>query len=352
MTTISTPLTEQLRIKKPVILAGMGPVSNANVAAAVTNAGGLGVLGMAAGPDGLRKQIHNLKELIKDDKTCFGVDYLLPQVGGNARKTNYDYTGGTLDQIIDICCEEKCRLFVSAVGVPPKWVIDRLHGAGCLVMNMVGHPKHVDKALDLGVDIVCAQGSEAGGHTGSIATTCLVPQCVDRCAGRKSPLTGGPVHVVAAGGIYDGRTTAAALALGAEAVWVGTRFLASEESGATKIHKAGVVSCKAGETIQTLNYSGRPCRMKTTEYVMEWEGPRKAEATALIAEGKVPFNVDISRATKEGRQLKFSHIQPLFMGQNAAAINEVLPCATIMDELVEGAAAVLQRKASCVVSKL
>merc|ERR1719446_1138357 len=151
---------------------------------------------------------------------------------------------------------------------------------------MVGHPKHVDKALDAGVDMICAQGMEAGGHTGSIATMCLVPQCIDRCRGRQSPLTGGPVHVVAAGGIYDGRTTAAALALGAEAVWVGTRFLASVESAGTKVHKAGVVRCGAGETVQTLNYSGRPCRMLTTDYVKEWEGPRKSEAETLLAKGK------------------------------------------------------------------
>ena len=85
---------------------------------------------------------------------------LLPQVGGNARKTNSDYTGGKLDELIDIIIREKAKLFVSAVGVPPKHVVDRLHKAGILCMNMVGAPKHVQKALDSGVDIICAQGGE------------------------------------------------------------------------------------------------------------------------------------------------------------------------------------------------
>lgn len=352
MAALSTALTTQLRIRSPIILAGMGPVSNANIAAAVTNAGGLGVLGGPHEPNALREEIRKLKDMLVDDKTCFGVDLLLPQVGGGARKTNFDYTQGKLSEVIDVLVEERCRLFVSAVGVPPNWVVERLHAAGCFVMNMVGHPKHVDKALDVGADMICAQGSEAGGHTGSMATMALVPQCIDRCIGRKSPLTGGPVHVIAAGGIYDGRTTAAALALGAEAVWVGTRFLASEESGGTKVHKAGVVSAGAGETVQTLNYSGRPCRMLNTEYVQEWEGPRKAEAEKLLAVGKIPFNEDMGSAIKEGRTLSVSRIQPLFMGQNSASIRKVEPVSIIMHELVAGAATVLKSRAGLISSKL
>ena len=95
---------------------------------------------------------------------------------------------------------------------------------------MIGSPRHVRKCLDVGVDIICAQGTEGGGHTGEIATMALIPQVVDACAGRVSPMTGNPIIVVAAGGIYDGRTIAAALSLGASGVWIGTRFLASDEA--------------------------------------------------------------------------------------------------------------------------
>lgn len=103
--------------------------------------------------------------------------------------------------------------------------------------QMVGHPKHVQKALDVGMDLICAQGGEGGGHTGRTPTSILIPACVDICKGKKSPLTGGPVHVIAAGGIYDGRGLAASLMWGAQGVWVGTRFVASEEAAAPKKHK-------------------------------------------------------------------------------------------------------------------
>lgn len=226
-------------------------------------------------------------------------------------------------------------------------------------MNMVGHPKHVDKACAVGVDIICAQGGEAGGHTGTIATICLVPQCVDKCRGRTSPMTGGPVHVVAAGGIYDGRTVAAALSLGAEAVWVGTRFLASEEATATKIHKQGVVGAGPGDMIQSLHFSGRPCRMLNTQYVQEWNGPRATERDSLLAQGKVPLEVEmrnVARATRKGETprspagllLSPIHTQPLFMGQVSGAIAKVEPVAAIMAELVAGAAKVLKVRAGMV----
>merc|ERR1712039_939257 len=150
------------------------------------------------------------------DKTCFGVDLLLPKVGDGARATNYDYTHGTLPDLIDIIAKSGARLFVCAVGVPPKWAVDKLHAAGVAYANMVGHPKHVAKAVETGADFVIAQGYEAGGHTGDVATMVLIPQCVDACKGKISAFYGEAVPVVAAGGIADGRSMAAALMLGAQ----------------------------------------------------------------------------------------------------------------------------------------
>jgi NAD(P)H-dependent flavin oxidoreductase YrpB (nitropropane dioxygenase family) len=203
MATLVTPLTKLLGIKHPVILAGMSGVSHAELVAAVSKAGGLGVVG------GLMMQPHVLRELIHEVKaegvTKFGVDLALPQVGGTARKTNHDYTHGKLNELVDVIIEEGACLFVSAVGAPPKWVVDRLHGAGIPVMNMCGAPRHIEKALEVGCDIMCAQGTEGGGHTGSISTAVLLPQILDKVRGHKSRLTGEPIQVVAAGGIYDGR---------------------------------------------------------------------------------------------------------------------------------------------------
>jgi NAD(P)H-dependent flavin oxidoreductase YrpB (nitropropane dioxygenase family) len=133
----------------------------------------------------LKEQIDEVKAGLKDKNAPFGVDLLLPQVGGSARKTNYDYTRGQLDELIDVIIQSGTKLFVSAVGVPPKHVVDRLHKANIPVMSippiihlctnedMVGHPKHAQKALEAGVDIICAQGGEGGGHTGSYYSLAL-----------------------------------------------------------------------------------------------------------------------------------------------------------------------------------
>merc|ERR1712127_317310 len=188
---LATPITQLFGIKHPVLLAGMAGAAGPELAAAVTNAGGLGSIGgVGFTPQALRKTIKMLKDDLEDKNAPFGVDLLLPQVGGGARKTNKDYTGGNLPELIDIIIEEKAALFICAVGVPPKWAVDKLHNAGIPVMNMIGAPKHVAKALAVGVDIICAQGGEGGGHTGDVATSILIPKVVDMCKDKVSPLTG------------------------------------------------------------------------------------------------------------------------------------------------------------------
>lgn len=238
---------------------------------AVANAGGIGVIGgVRYTPSAMRRVIKELKANLTSPELPWGVDLLLPQVGGNARATNTDYTLGKLDELVDIMIEEGAKLFVSAVGVPPVWVVERLHAAGIPVMNMVGHPKHVAKALEVGVDLICAQGGEAGGHTGDVMTSVLVPKVVDLCKGRVSPLTGKPVIVLGAGGISDGRGMAMALALGASGVWVGTRFVNSKEAGASPRFQRAIIEAGHGDTVRTLIYSGRPMRVLRTGYVDHW----------------------------------------------------------------------------------
>jgi NAD(P)H-dependent flavin oxidoreductase YrpB (nitropropane dioxygenase family) len=122
---------------------------------------------------------------------------------------------------------------------------------------MIGHPKHVKKCLDLGVDIICAQGGEGGGHTGDVPTTVLIPAVVDLCKGYKSPMTGQPVQVIAAGGIYNGQTVAAALMLGASAVWVGTRFVLTDEASAPKAHQEAVRTSGFDDNVRTIIFTVR-----------------------------------------------------------------------------------------------
>ncbi|WVQ78683.1 hypothetical protein IAT38_000770 [Cryptococcus sp. DSM 104549] len=338
MSVISTPITELFNIKHPILLAGMNVAAGPKLAAAVTNNGGLGVIGgVHYTPKHLRGVIQELKSYLAKPGLPFGVDLLIPKVGGGARATNKDYTGGQLNELIDVIIEEGAKLFVCAVGVPPKEVVDKLHKNGILVMNMIGAPKHVDKALAQGVDIICAQGGEGGGHTGSIATSILIPAVVDACRGKKSAFTGKPIYVIAAGGIYDGRGLAAALVWGASAVWVGTRFVASEEAGAPKKHKELIVSADHGDTGTTLIYSGRPLRVRQTDYVKEWNG-RQAEIEELTKAGKLPHQVELDRRPEVSMSGKM-----WLMGDVSALIHEVQPAKQIMDEMIAGAKESLER---------
>jgi len=284
----------------------------------------------------LGEGIDDLKAQLEDKNAPFGVDLALPKVGGGARKTNYDYTKGQLPEITDVIIAKKASLFVCAVGVPPKDMVEKLHAAGIVVMNMIGHPKHVKKALDQGVDIICAQGGEGGGHTGDTPFSVLIPAVVDICKDAKSPLTGEPIIVVAAGGIADGRSLAAALSYGASGVWVGTRFVASIESAAPPLHKELVVSAGYDDTVKTLVYSGRPLHVRKTEYVRNWEEYRRQEILELIAMGKIPHEVEMGKHPEkslEGRMW--------LMGKVAASIKDIKPAKEIVDELVTTAAKTL-----------
>jgi len=156
---------------------------------------------------------------------------------------SYDYTKGKLDDLVSIIIDSGASLFVSAVGVPPKHIVERLHKAGVLYMNMIGHPKHVQKCLDVGVDMICAQGGEGGGHTGDVPTTILIPTAAQMVKGKKSPMTGDQVQIVAA------------LMLGANAVWIGTRFVLSEEAGAPKAHQEAVRTSGFDDNVRTIIFT-------------------------------------------------------------------------------------------------
>ncbi|KAK8136050.1 2-nitropropane dioxygenase [Apiospora sp. TS-2023a] len=333
---ISTPLTKLLGIQHPIVLAGMARTSGAELAAAVSNAGGLGVIGgFMYTPDQLREIVRDMTALFDKPDLPFGIDLALPQVGGGARKTNHDYTSGKLDELIDITIESGARLFISAVGVPPKPVIDRLHGAGIYVMNMVGHPKHAVKALELGVDMVCPQGGEGGGHTGDIANSVLIPSVVDVARRYRPAMLGGqqPAMVVAAGGMYNGRSLASSLMQGAVGVWVGTRFVASVEAGCSEEHKKAVVACNFDETDRTLVLSGRPLRMRVNEYVAKWHAqPQKIKE--LCDQGITPIEWDFD----QGNDVDPPHL----MGQVAGAITKIQPAGEIVREMVDEALQMLK----------
>ncbi|KAI2623520.1 NPD-domain-containing protein [Hypomontagnella submonticulosa] len=363
---IRTPITDLFKINHPILLAGMNVAAGPKLAAAVTNAGGLGVVGgLSYTPEMLRENIEELKSYLHDKNAPFGIDLLIPQIGGNARKTNYDYTKGKLNELVDVIIESGAKLFVSAVGVPPKAIVDKLHKHGIYYMNMVGHPKHVQKALDVGCDIICAQGGEGGGHTGDVPTTVLIPACVQICKGKKSPLSGQQVPVIAAGGIHNGQMLAAALMMGASAVWVGTRFILVDEAGAPESHKEAVKTAGFDDTIRTLIFTGRPMRVRKNPYIENWETERQAEIRELTAKGILPYEHDlekVSNGTAEGSGSSentseedvddlMDQFRPYLMGKCAALVNEQKSAKAVVDEFIEDATAMLNQGTK-MVSKL
>ncbi|EXJ68020.1 oxidoreductase [Cladophialophora psammophila CBS 110553] len=333
---IKTPLTDLLGVKHPIILAGMARASSGSLAAAVSNAGGFGVIGgLNYSPQQLQDIIDEFKWHLTDKSLPFGVDLALPKIGGGARKTNRDYTKGQLDELIDVVIRNGAKLFVSAVGVPPPHVIERLHSANILVMNMVGAPKHARYALDAGVDLICAQGGEGGGHTGVIASSILIPAVCDVVSKYRSPMTGNSPLVVAAGGIRDGRSLASALMQGAAGVWVGTRFLASVESGASQMHKEEVVTANFEDTVTTLVVSGRPMRVKANDYIKAWER-RPEKIKELTEAGIVPYTKDVEDGNEEADR-------PFLMGQVAAVIDSIKPAGQIVEEMVTEASQMIRQ---------
>lgn len=368
---IRTKLTDLLKIKHPVLLAGMNVAAGPKLAAAVTNAGGLGVIGgVGYTPDMLREQIAELKSYLNDKNAPFGIDLLLPQVGGSARKTkyepclclrvvttltknvdSYDYTKGKLNELVDIIIDSGAKLFVSAVGVPPKAVIDKLHKHGVLYMNMIGHPKHVQKCLDLGVDIICAQGGEGGGHTGDVPTSVFIPTVVKMVQGHKSPMTGEQVQVVAAGGLFSGQSLAAMLNFGASGVWVGTRFVLSVEAGAPKAHQEAVRTAGFDDNVRTIIFTGRPLRVRKNPYIENWEENRQNEIKELTGKGIIPVEHDLEKMGDDLDDDTMDNARPFLMGKVAAVVNERKTAKEIVDEFVNDAVKWLQTTNSYIVSK-
>jgi len=262
---------------------------------------------------------------------------------------SYDYTKGKLDELITIIIESGAKLFVCAIGVAPQAVVARLHAAGILYMNMIGHPKHVKKCLDVGADLICAQGGEGGGHTGDVPTTILIPAVAELIKGRKSPMTGQPVQVIAAGGIYNGQSLAAALALGASGVWVGTRFIMAKEAGASKAHQEAVKTSGFDDNVRTIIFTGRPLRVRTNKYIEDWEENRQQEIKELTGKGIIPVENDLEKMGDEIDDEIMDNARPFLMGKAAAVVNELKSAREIVDEMVQEAVDVISRSNKSIV---
>ncbi len=314
---MKTRLTDILGIDHPVMLAGMGGVSYAPLVTAVSEAGGFGCLGASTMSN--EQMVSEIAAVRQATDKPFGVDLLTAMPGDLAAQVGQIIDGGA-------------SVFVAGLGVPAD-VVELCHRHDVLVVNMCGKVDHARRALDAGCDIVVAQGTEAGGHTGLVATMPLVPQIVDA--------VGAHIPVVAAGGIFDGRGLAAALSLGADGVWIGTRFIATPEARAVSGYKDALVRTKEDGTTISRAFSGKTMRVVRNRYTTFYEEhPEELE----------PFPAQLGRSMHEGAfhlggDEGTSDIDPerecYPTGQGVGAIQTLMPAASLVAQIVSQAEQVL-----------
>ncbi len=320
---LRTPICETLGIEYPVIQAGMGFIARGELAAAVSEAGGLGMIGSASlSPDELRAEIRKVRE--RTDRP-FGVDILFATTRDPAADVVTGQLTKSVQAHVDVVFDEKVPVLASGLGDPGP-VVDEAHALGMTVIALVGNTKNARRVEASGVDMVVAQGYDGGGHTGRVGTLSLLPAVIDAV----------DVPVLGAGGIGDGRGIAAVLALGGVGVWMGTRFVASEEAYGHEKYKRRIAEIDDEGTIRTRCFSGKPCRMIRNQTTAAWESP---ELQAQIQPFPRQFGV-INKWLGEdpyttGRFDGKVETGALAAGQSAAVIEDVLPAAEIVSRLIE-----------------
>lgn len=366
---LHTKLCDMLDIEYPIILAGMGGYAGPTLAAAVSNAGGLGVMGCTGFP------IDTLVDMIRKTRSLtskpFGVDILMPlPVGdlGSESAMTIELPAKQVEFVnqlkrefgvpepeqsrsadffnvehakreIEICIEERVPVFVSGLGNPAS-IVPQAHAQGMKVIACVGNVRNARRVAEGGVDIVVAAGHEGGGHTGRIGTLALIPQVVDAVY---------PTPVVAAGGIADGRGLAAALALGACGVWVGTAFLVCPEAHVDAIEmglmaqwetdywKQKIIEGTEEDTVVTKSYTGKTMRNLKNKWIDAWGRPDAPPTLPM------PLQTLLCWGAMEGARdavVKDIILSPT--GQIAGMIKETKTAKQVVDDMVEGAVRVLE----------
>ncbi|UZG56741.1 NAD(P)H-dependent flavin oxidoreductase [Rhodococcus opacus] len=357
-----TSLSEKFGIEYPVF----GFTPSEHVAAAISRAGGLGVLGcvrfndpeeleavlswMDENTDGKPYGVDivmpakvptegtsvDLESLIPAEHRAF-VDRTLAELGVPPLDSGAEHATGVLGWLhsvarshVEVALNHRIALIANALGSPPKDVIDQAHEKGVPVAALAGAVEHARRHVANGVDIVIAQGYEAGGHTGEIASMVLVPEIVDAI--------GDSAAVLAAGGIGSGRQVAAALSLGAAGVWMGSYWLTTSEyklgsassEGPSAIQRA-LLGATSADTVRSRIYSGKPARLLKTKWTDAWSKP---DAPAPLP---MPLqNLLVSEAHQRIAASENPDVVAMPVGQIVGRMNEIRPVAEVMDELVKG----------------
>jgi NAD(P)H-dependent flavin oxidoreductase YrpB (nitropropane dioxygenase family) len=378
---LRTRLCDILDIEYPIILAGMGGVATAELVAAVSEAGGLGVVGAASMPaDEIERQVRRIRDLTSKP---FGVDVLLPSGvaaapsadskqqtanskgngggGGEARaKRPLEYLPAPYQEFVhnaehefglpergddqgfsqgmrrlgqgdfskkqvEAILELKVPVFAAGLGNPAPWV-EAFHAQGGKVIGLVGNVKNARRIADGGADVVVAQGTEAGGHTGRIGTMALLPQVIDAVA---------PTAVCAAGGIGDGRGIAGALAMGADGVWIGTAFLVSREATWPDLLKERILAATEEDTRVTRLYSGKTMRNINNPLIEYWES-QKLDALPMGMQGIVSGEIMAGATRAQKLELLMNPA-----GQISGMLKEMRPAKAIFEQMVAEAAQII-----------
>lgn len=357
-----TELCERFGIEYPIFVF----TPSEKVAAAVTRAGGLGVLGCVRFNDA--DDLENVLQWMdaNTDGKPYGVDIVMPakvptegtsvDINKLVPQTHRDFVDKTLADLgvpplpedeaksegvlgwlhsvarshVEVALKHPIKLIANALGSPPKDVIDQAHEAGVPVAALAGSAKHALRHVENGVDIVVAQGHEAGGHTGEIGSMVLWPEIVDAVDGKAS--------VLAAGGIGSGRQVAAALALGAQGVWMGSAFLTSAEydlgvrqaSGVSTIQQA-MLDATSSDTVRRKIYTGKPARLLKSRWTDAWDADSAPEPLPMPLQ-----NILVSEAHQRMNESSDPTAVAMPVGQIVGRMNEIRPVADIIAELVSG----------------
>lgn len=372
---LRTRLCEMLGIEYPILSAGMGPTligentgAPVELVVAVSEAGGMGVLG------GSGFTVDELRDAIREIKTQtdkpFGVDLLLPKnvAGGGDEsafggitemplkdviktipKPHLEWLNKIVEEMqlpevqsmirlntttmrprqsIDVCIQEKVPLFCAGLG-NPGFMVQEAHAIGMKVLGITGNAKNAKRMADSGLDLLVAQGHEGGGHTGRIGTMALLPAAIDAAR---------PVPVLAAGGIGDGRGVAAALAMGCIGVWIGTRFLATNEGGALDINKERIISSTDEDTRVSRAFTGKTLRANYSKFHDLWDAsgldPLPFPAQVVISSYLLSAFIEAGKTDYVGG----------LAGQVSGIIHEIKPARQVLEEMVEETVDILARK--------
>ncbi len=335
-----------------------------DVVAAVSKAGGFGVLGVTGlSPDQLKIELDwieaeigdrpygvdilvpkkfvgseeggfdqsKLDELVPDEHRRF-VDALLqehgvppmPEESGRRRMATFEREAQR--DLIEVAFSHRIRLVANALGPPPDWMIERAHQEKVLVAALAGKADHALRHVEMGVDLVVAQGYEAGGHTGEIATMVLIPEVVDAVA---------PVPVLAAGGIASGRQLAAALALGAQGVWTGSVWLTTEEAETHPVVKQKFLEATSSDTLRSRSRSGKPARMLRSAWTDAWNDPKNPDPLPMPLQPRLIGDAWRRIEHAAHKSPGAARLVNYFVGQVVGSMNDVRSSRSVIEEMVQ-----------------